>query len=176
MSAWTVIGHTEVGSGGAANITFSSIPATYTDLLITISGRSNHSGSFADIRVGPNGSLSNLSVRRLLGTGSAASSDTSTSDTGVGNAGATTSNTFSNMQIYIPNYTSSNAKSMSVDSVSENNATASYQTLAAVLWNPSPQAAITSIALTWSSGNFVEFSSATLYGITKGSSGGVTVS
>jgi hypothetical protein len=34
-----------------------------------------------------------------------------------------TSNTFSSTEIYIPNYTSSNNKSVSVDSVTENNAT-----------------------------------------------------
>ena len=32
MSAWTVIAHTELGSAQAA-ITFSSISASYTDLL-----------------------------------------------------------------------------------------------------------------------------------------------
>ena len=32
-----------VGSGGAANITFSNIPQTYTDLVIKISARSNRS-------------------------------------------------------------------------------------------------------------------------------------
>ncbi len=37
MSAWTVIAHTEVGSGGVADITFSSIAGTYTDLYLAVS-------------------------------------------------------------------------------------------------------------------------------------------
>jgi len=175
MSAWTVIDHEEVPST-QASIEFTSIPQTYTDLIIVVSGRSSHSGSFADIKVGPNGSFSNLTIRRLFGTGSSPTSDSPTSEAAIGNAGGSTSSTFSSTQIYIPNYTSSNAKSMSIESVAENNATLGYTNITAVVWNPSPQAAITSITLSWNAGSFVQYSSATLYGITKGSSGGVTVS
>jgi len=76
--------------------------------------------------------------------------------------------------IYIPNYTSSNAKSASIDGVSENNATASYQTIDAFLWNDT--SAITSITLTLSGGNFAQYSSASLYGVTAGNDGITTVS
>jgi hypothetical protein len=175
MSAWTRIQHIEVPSA-QANIEFTSIAQTYTDLVIMISARSNHAGSFADIRVGPNGSTSNLTIRRLFGTGSAATSDNPATDLMIGNADGSTASTFNNFMVYIPNYTSSNAKSISADYVAENNATLGYAGISAGLWNPSPQAAITSITLSWNAGNFMTNSSATLYGITKGSSGGVTVS
>jgi hypothetical protein len=88
---------------------------------------------------------------------------------------SSTANTFGNALIYISNYASSNAKSVSIEAVAENNATTARQDLNAALWNNS--AAITSIALTWEQAtNFAVGSSATLYGITKGSSGGVVVS
>ena len=38
-TTYKAISTVTVGSGGAASITFSSIPATYTDLVLKISGR-----------------------------------------------------------------------------------------------------------------------------------------
>lgn len=173
------ISHVEVPAGGSANITFmnvGNIPSTYTDLLLLISARSTHSGSFADLRVGLNGSTSNLTIRRVFGTGSSTVSDAPATELAIGNASGATSNIFSSSKIYIPNYLSSNSKSMSSDSVAENNSTLAYMNFSGGVWSPSPQAPVTSIVLTWNAGNFVQYSSATLYGITKGSSGGVTVS
>ena len=75
-----------------------------------------------------------------------------------------TANTFSNNSIYIPNYTGSNNKSVSVDSVYENNATTAGQHLVSGLWASS--AAITSVKLTEGFGNnWVQYTTATLYGI-----------
>jgi hypothetical protein len=59
-----------------------------------------------------------------------------------------------------PNYTSSNYKSISANTVNERNATAVTMELAAILW--SNTAAITSIALTPAAGNFAEHSTAYL--------------
>ena len=74
-----------------------------------------------------------------------------------------TASTFGNAELYIPNYTSSNNKSFSADSVTENNATAAYSQLIAGLW--SNVTAITSLSLAPSSGTFVQHSTATLYGV-----------
>ena len=52
---------------------------------------------------------------------------------------------------------------MSADGVMENNATEAYQNLVAGLW--SNTSAITSLTLAKSTGNFVQYSSASLYGI-----------
>jgi len=156
-----------VGAGGASSIIFSNIPQTYTDLKIAISARTDRSGfSFDNIVVRPNGSSSNLSDRYLLGFGSGITSATDTS--GLGAAGAVgasaTANTFSNVEVYIPNYTGSTNKSFAVDAVSENNATDGRQGLTANLWsNTTP---ITSLTIVPSSGpNFVQYSTATLYGV-----------
>ena len=48
MSAWTFIAQIEVPSGGQASIEFSSIPQTYTDLLIVHSLRSNRADATGD--------------------------------------------------------------------------------------------------------------------------------
>ena len=79
------------------------------------------------------------------------------------NGATATANTFANVSIYIPNYTSANYKSVSIDAVTENNATTAYAFLSAGLW--SNTAAITSATITNSSGNYVQYSTAYLYGI-----------
>ena len=154
-----------VGSGGAANITFSSIPQTYTDLLVKISARTNWSNAVnADgINIRPNGSTSSRTAIRLYGSGSAAGSDTNINPIAASNASSTAS-TFGNAEIYIPNYAGSTNKSMSVDGVSETNATTTYGGFAAFLWSNS--AAITSLELFPENGTLLnEHSTATLYGI-----------
>jgi len=179
MSAWTFIAQIEVPSGGQASIEFSSIPQTYTDLLIVHSLRSNRADATGDnlkMSINGQGFGTNITTRTLYGTGSGVGSFTAVvSAGGVTATSNGTSNTFGNNRIYIPNYTSSVAKSISVDGVGENNGTESYQYISASLWNQT--AAITSIELDPDDGSLLlEYSSATLWGITKGSSGGVSVS
>jgi hypothetical protein len=156
-NTYTAIATVTVGSGGAANIEFTSIPATYTDLLVKLSGRSTSGGETAV----------NLRFKSLAGDGSSASSASSTSQpevfVGRISANTYTASTFGNMEIYIPNYTGSSNKSLSSDSVAENNATTGYNILIAGLWNNT--AAITSIAFTVAGSNFAQYSTATLYGI-----------
>lgn len=177
----TLIQTVTVGSGGAASIDFTSIPATFTDLVIVTSLRG--SGTDAqDSYIQFNGDTgSNYSFRRLYGSGSGSGQSDSVS--GAATAGRVsrvpgtsyTSNTFSNDTIYIPNYKAATAKSISVDTVEENNATLSYQMIYATLW--SGTTAINSIKLQVLGGsNFAQYSSASLYGVLAGSSGGVVVS
>jgi len=150
-----------VGSGGASSIDFSSVPSTYTDLVIKVSARDTTANGEFYLRF--NSSTTNYSDRWLYGTGTAASSTTNTKlDFFLASSGYT-ANTFGNTEIYVPNYTSSNYKSVSGDSVQENNATASYTLLEAGLW--SDTAAITSVNLIPAGGTFAQYSTATLYGI-----------
>jgi hypothetical protein len=159
-----------VGAGGSATISFTSIPGTYTDLLVRISARSASSTLGTDgLLLEINGSASNFSNKQLAGDGSFPSSASRTSNyigALLDNAGAT-SNTFSSTDIYIPNYTSTTvSKSFSVDSAAENNATSAEVDLNANLWNPGTQAAITSLTFkTITANNFVQYSTASLYGI-----------
>jgi len=178
----TLIEHIEVGSGGAASIEFVSvgdIPSDYTDLKILISARSDRSGFDNDpLFIEFNGDTgASYAVRALRGSGSAASSFTET-DIWLAQipAATATSSTFGNVSVYIPNYLSTNPKSVSADGVGENNATAAYQMITAGLWDIATDEAITSIKLYAQNGNLVQYSSATLYGITAGSDGTTTVS
>ena len=154
----------------AATISFTSIPSTYTDLIVMGSLRNSAVDTNTDSVLTFNSSTSGYSARRLAGTGSAAESSTQGATNGyywalTGEGTSWTANTFSNGSIYIPNYTSSNNKSISTDAVAENNGTAASAQLVAGLWSNS--AAITSITLTSGAGNFVQYSTATLYGISK---------
>jgi hypothetical protein len=89
-------------------------------------------------------------------------------------AGTTqTANTFSNIAIYIPNYSVTGAKSSSAELVTENNATSAALIIAAALC--ADTAAITSLLIA-TDGNLIEGSIISLYSITKGSDGIVTTS
>ena len=165
---YSLISSVTVGSGGAANITFTSIPSTYTDLCLKISLRSLYSSTGDNTNIGFNGSTASFSLKLLYGTGASAASYGASDNSNVTViAGANaTSNTFGNGEIYISNYAGSNYKSISADSVGENNGVAAQQYFYAGLW--SNTSAITSIALT--SGNsqdFVQYSTAYLYGISN---------
>ena len=161
-----IIASVTVGSGGAADIEFTSIPATYTDLQLVLSGRGTTLAVDTDVTFSINSSTSNFSWRVLQGNGSTASSaNSSTNRAGFITAATNTASTYGSAQWYFPNYTSSNYKSISADTVNERNATAVTMELAAILW--SNTAAITSIALTPAAGNFEQYSTAYLYGISN---------
>jgi hypothetical protein len=172
----TLISTTTVGSGGATEITFSSIPQTYTDLYLVVSARSTGSTTNETVILKFNGVTTNQTSRSLLGDGGSASSPAYSNLLIRDIPGASsTSNTFGSSSIYIPNYAGSTNKSVSVDHVNENNSTNAYfQDIFAGLW--SSTAAITSVTYKPNDGgNLAQYSTASLYGILKGS-GGATVS
>jgi hypothetical protein len=157
----------------AASIEFTSIPQDFTDLVVLISARNSSTSNFFRIEI--NGSSSNFTERALTSTGSAASSSTgSAGPFGRMSISTNTANTFGNTQFYLPNYAGATNKSISVDAVSENNATEALMTLLAGLW--SQTAAITSVLFRTGANDFVAGSTFSLYGITKGSDGIVTTS
>lgn len=163
-----------VGAGGAASIDFTGIPQTGTDLLLTVAVRGADTDGWVRIN---SDSGTNYSTRELRGNGTSAASASLTSQTAMSlrnavNPTTWTANTFSNATLYIPNYTGSLAKSGSVDFVTENNATAANMGIIANLWTGT--AAITSLSLYMTGLNWVQYSTASLYTITKGS-GGATV-
>jgi hypothetical protein len=173
-TAYTLISSVTVGSGGAATVSFSSIPSTYTDLCLFVTSRCEASGDTV-FRIRFNSdSGTNYKWSRLLGDGSSVSAQTqSTYGAGYNSSlfgqqtvSTNTANTFSNAQIYIPNYASSNYKSASIDAVTENNATAAQATLWAGLWENT--SAITAITLSSEGANdLAEYSTAYLYGISN---------
>ncbi len=150
-----------------ATVTFSSIPQTYTDLLLITSARCSRAVTVSDLAVAFNGSTANFTGRALYGNGSSALSTTSVARyVGTITGANATANTFGSSECYIPNYTGSTNKSFSVSGCNETNATEAYISVIAGLW--SNTAAITSIDITeQGGGNLVTGSSFFLYGITK---------
>ncbi len=166
----TLVSTTTVGSGGAASITFSSIPQTGKDLLLVLSARCTDATANAPVKVTLNSDTgNNYSARNIRGSGSAIATFvyTSTSPLTFLQAGAAsgTSNTFSNDSLYIANYTSTTAKRFLVNSVSENNSATAFDSthyLWAAKYNNST--GITTILLEDNyGGNFVQYSTASLY-------------
>jgi len=162
----------------AASIEFTSIPQDGTDLVVLLSLRSDttDAGNGILVRLRPNSTTTNLTTRDLYGTGSSSGSDTGTVNyASYQVASDFTANTFSNTSIYIPNYASTTlAKSSSLHTVTENNATRALSGIVANLWNSTT--AISSLLIIPQTGNFVTGSTASLYKITKGSDGIVTTS
>lgn len=156
-----------VGSGGASNIEFTSIASTYTDLCLLLSLRQSASGG-SNVSMTFNNSTTGYTNRNLIVANTSAVSESSILGTSAIKIGFITSsdytaNTFGNTLVYIPNYAGSNNKSVSTDEAMENNASTVYFGFFAGLW--SNTSAITSIKLTPETGNFVQYSTATLYGI-----------
>jgi hypothetical protein len=156
----------------AASVTFSDIPATYTDLVLKVSARSDRSNfivSTIDFRF--NGLSTNIhSWTTLQGDGSAASSARATAQNyGQGGWTATnnaTASTFGNGEFYFPNYTSTSKKVVSDFGTGENNATASY--IAAIAHLVDLTTPITSMLIFSNAGyNFVSGSTFHLYGISN---------
>ena len=181
MATHVLISTVTVGSGGAASIAFTSIPQTHTDIKVVMSVRSSNTGAnignYDPLGLQFNSSSSGYTAREVYGNGSAATSASLTTmtsftsatvarltDGGINNSNSTAS-AFSSVDLYIPNYTSANNKSFSMDFVEEQNQTANFGGLVAGLW--SNTAAITSVSLFLKDGNFVQYSSASLYGISN---------
>jgi hypothetical protein len=161
-NTYTLIASSTVGSGGAAEIDFTAIPATYTDLCLKLSIRTDKA-TLGDVwLLKLNTSSADFTARWIEGNGASASSGSSILYGALVGSSATAS-TFNNTEIYFPNYAGSTNKSFSVDSVTENNATTAYIDLAAGLW--SQTAAITGINISITSNNLVQYSTAYLYGI-----------
>ena len=161
-NTFELIASSIVGAGGASSIDFTSIPSTYTDLCLKMSVRINTTGGPNGLFISFNGSTANFTDKYLQGSGAAATSASLARYIGTEDSAAFTANVFNNLEVYIPNYASSNNKSFSADTVSENNGTTAYATLNAGLW--SITTAINQITVT-PSDPFVQYSTAYLYGV-----------
>jgi hypothetical protein len=158
----------------ASSVTFSSIPATYTDLVISISGRGIQANLTEIIVLEFNGNSSlTFSYTALRANSSTIDSVRGVSQgygrAGYTNSGNSLSNTFGSAEIYIPSYTASRDKAISAIGMSENNSgTAGDAWIApyALLWQDST--AITSIKISPINGpNWSVGASFYLYGISN---------
>jgi hypothetical protein len=158
-----------VGSGGASSIEFTSIPQDGVDLVIVVSGRSSRSSVIDWIGLQFNNLTTSIyNFVHLEGFSDSVSTQLSTAQTQIDyafvSAATSTTNSFGSAQWYVSNYTSSVAKSVSIEAVAENNSSSYALNIAAGLFNSTE--AITIVELTPTNGNFVEHSTASLYKIT----------
>jgi hypothetical protein len=170
-NTYSIISSNVLGSS-AATVTFSSIPATYTDLVLRISSKSDSTGDIkANVNIVINGTTTGYSVTNMFATSGTTGANRQTSAANWNRFYTDSSysvdftNAFGLLEIYFSNYAGSNNKVASGFGVSESNSSTDYFINAtANLWQNS--SAISSIALGLNSGqNFVTGSSFYLYGI-----------
>lgn len=152
-----------------ASVSLSNIPQTgYTDLKLAISAKSTRSNATDTVFLKFNNTATTYTNRRLYGFATTVGSDTGTTGAGIDiaaiNGATSTANTFSNQEVYIPNYLGSGQKIVSLDSVDEiNSSTGNFLVMNSGMWNGT--SAISTITLTPDVGSFVAGSTFSLYGI-----------
>ena len=164
---YTLIQKTTLNAS-AASITFSSIPQTFTDLVVKVSARGTTSALYGYLYVKLNSAVTNYSGKLLYADNATAGSTAGSAtilNPGLVTMATSTESTFASSEFYIPNYTSANYKSISSDAAGETNSTHAMLYLTGQLW--SNTAAVTSIDLSPDSGNFAQYTSASLYGVAK---------
>lgn len=160
-STYTPIATTN-GTGSSGSVTFSSIPATYTDLVLVVSGTLVSGGdSGLELRFNGTGSGSTSYSGTLLdGNGTAASSSRQTS-VAASNSGLISSNAVGTSVIQIMNY----ANTTTYKTVLGRGNLSNLLVRATVyLWRDTP-AAINAVEVRTGAGNFSTSTVFTLYGI-----------
>ena len=169
-STYTLIS-SNVLSSSAASVTFSAIPATYTDLVLRVSGRTDGAQVDDSLLLTINSTAGTAySFTWLRGNAISASSGRSSSTSSISTsrvgltASSATASTFGSLEIYIPSYTASQNKPIGFNGVGETNGSSSFAGAIAGLW--SNTAAINQLDCAPGSGTiFVSGSSFYLYGI-----------
>lgn len=166
----------ETISSTATSYGFTAIPSTYTDLVIRASLRSVINQNTIQMKIQFNtydpafGSNTNHSRTRIMGTGAAASSarnsDREAIFAGEMNGSTSTSNTFTSVEFYLPNYASSSMqKPASTNTAFEANATTAYITATASLYDITTAISAIYLMDDGSPDGFASGSSFYLYGI-----------
>ena len=158
-----------VGASPVSTINFTSIPSTYTDLKLVISARTNRASDGDYIFLSLNSNQAD-SGKYMKGYGTTEETGTVSDNYLSIPSTNNTANTFSNYQIYISNYTNTTTKSISSLGTTENmNAGSGALSFGAYIWSSATAgtSAVSSITLTGRFGSFVQYSRATLYGITN---------
>jgi hypothetical protein len=157
---YTPIATTTLGSA-TNSYTFSSIPSTYTDLILVMSTQWTTAGN-SDAGLRFNGDTgSNYSRTWLEGNGSAASSGRATNETAMYIVGYF-SNTISTQICHIMNYSNTTTNKTAINRESSNPANSNVAAKVG-LWRST--AAINSVTIYHASNNFATGSTFTLWGI-----------
>lgn len=159
-----------VGAGGSSTITFSSIPSTYKHLQIRYIGRSDAATGTLNLQMTHNGDTgSNYAWHRIFGNGTTAGaggSSTQALEIIAQVPGSTIgASMFGAGVIDILDYanTSKYKTSRTLGGYEDNSGSGAAIQLFSGLWQST--SAITSIALTLNTGNFIQYSTFALYGV-----------
>ena len=147
---------------------FTAIPATYTDLMIRSSIRTDRPSTHETLLLQFNSTNSNRTNRRIYAYGTSATADgvETTMYGGQASAASNTASCFGSGTVYITNYTTARDKMSTELGASQSNNTNKILDLNVNRWNDS--AAITTIRLTPENGYTIQqYSTADLYGIKK---------
>jgi hypothetical protein len=147
----------EIGASGSGSLVFTSIPQDGIDLIITLSLRQPNTGTFILGGFRLNNTGRDSSRRRIVGSGTSVTSDTSYFLSLNGSSSA--SNTFTNGTIHISNYASSSPKKVNVDWAAEDNASAAEAQLHGQIFSI---AGVTSFTLDIG-GTIGQYSTASIY-------------
>lgn len=162
-----------IGASATNSVSFTNIPNTYTDLQLFYSAKTSQGTGYSqNMRLTFNGSTSQYAEVILYKAGEAVNATSKALGTDAylnwpalaqENVGTSI---FGTGYFYIPNYTSTNTKSILNNYISEDdNATAPWITQSIGRWDAATDAAITSFALTLGAGNYAQYSTFNLYGI-----------
>jgi hypothetical protein len=165
---------TQTLGSAAASVTFSSIPSTYTDLMVRYSIRGNaaYTAGYAVFYL--NGDTSTSYTNRFVigdgtnsgngGTGGGSGTTNYSKIIGGNQQANSTANVFSNGEFYIPNYRASIYKTIFGSGVGENNGTNANSIISGVIYPNTT--AITSLSIVnYDTGGMAQYSTAYLYGI-----------
>jgi hypothetical protein len=160
-STYTPIATTTISGTSTASYTFSSIPGTYTDLILVQSVGNNSGSGSGGVRIRYNGDTgTNYSWTYLVGNGSSAFSGRVSNQTfyDIGIQNDTTN--FAVITTHIQNYSNTTTNKTAV---TRGSASTTEESTNASLWRST--SAISSLTIIKTDGNFKEGSTFTLYGI-----------
>ena len=165
-NTFELIASSTVGAGGASSIDFTSIPSTYSDLLIKCSLRTGEAAIYTDVDITFNGE----SARQWRGLYAVTTSPGTSTSTGfnivaAANGANSTASTFSNCDIYIQNYTSSGVKSIGSEGSAPNNSGSNFAVNISGNTVTNGTAVTTINIVPFGSNSLVQHSTAYLYGI-----------
>ena len=168
MAVKSLIETVTVGASGAASIEFTAIPQNGSDLILVISNRVSNAQFSGNLEFNSD-TAANYSHTRLFTNGAGIFTDagatTSISFIGLGRSDFT-ANTFASDSIYVSNYSSGSAKSVSIEGVTENNSGSAYEyALGLAAGSYSDTNPITSLKVYGVGSTFVQHTTASLYKI-----------
>jgi len=157
-----------VGSGGAANVEFTSIPATYTHLQIRGIARTDYAGTPAGLNFRFNSdTASNYSYHTIYGNGAtaiaAAASSTTVGEAGQITGSITAASMFGVCVLDILDYANTNKYKTTRSLGGWDSNGDGQSTFYSSNWRST--SAITTIRLLPGAGNFIQYSQFALYGI-----------